>query len=220
MTSAEELYGVYAAVPLDPGVDYCDHCVTEAEVRALHTTPLRELTAGQLGPLLFSSTTTWGDIAYFRYFLPRLLELTAAGAMNDWSYPSFLPRRLLLSCEHDTPEQAAAIDRFFAGWWSRTLATWPPACDATEVYDTLTEAGVPPARLLDAWRSAPPVSGARHLAAFAQMTLTISGTGAELREWLLGPVPQDVLTAVGETDDEVLEEVTDALLTITEARAA
>ena len=220
MTSAEELYSVYAAVPLDPDVDYCDHCVTEAEVRALHTTPPRELTAGQLGPLLFSSTTTWGDIAYFRHFLPRLLELTAAGAMNDWSYPSFLPRRLLLSREHDSPEQAAAIDRFFAGWWAQTLAVWPPACEAAEVYDTLVEVGVAPARLLGAWPAAPPRSGARHLAAFAELKLTVHRTGAELREWLLGPVPQDVLTAVGQAGDEVLQEVTDALLTITEARAA
>lgn len=199
MTPAEELYGVYATVPLDPGVDFCDHCVTEAEVRALHTTPLRELTPEHLGPLLFSSTTTWGDIAYFRHFLPRLLELTAAGAMNDWSYPSFLPRRLLLSREHDTPGQTVAIDRFLTGWWARTLATWPPACEAAEVYDTLAEIGVSPARLLAAWPPAPVVSGARHLAAFAELKLTASGTEAELREWLLGPVPEALLAAAGDT---------------------
>ena len=87
--------------------------------------PLRELTAEQLGPLLFSSTTTWGDIGYFRHFLPRVLELTAAGAMNDWSYPSFLPHRLLLNREHDTPGQAAAMNRWIAGWWEHTLATGP-----------------------------------------------------------------------------------------------
>jgi len=220
VTAVDGLYAAYATVALNRDVDFCDHCVTEAEVRALHSTPLRELTAEHLGPLLFSSTTTWGDIAYFRHFLPRMLELTATGAMNDWSYPSFLPRRLLLSREHDTPEQAAAIDRFHTEWWSRTLATWPPACDAAEVYDTLTEAGVPAPRLLDAWPSAPVPSGTRHLAAFAEAKLTTAGTDAELRDWLLGPAPEELLTAVGDADDEVLEEVTDALLTITEARAA
>ena len=220
MTAAEELYRAYAAVPLDPHVDYCDHCVTEAEVRALHATALRDLTAEQLGPFLFSSTTTWGDIAYFRHFLPRLLELTAAADLNDWSYPSFLPRRLVLSREHDTPEQAEAVGRFLTEWWTQTLATWPPRCDATEVYDTLVEVGVDPSRLFDAWPAAPALSGARHLAAFAHFHLTVPGAGLELREWLLGPVPETLLSAPAGADEETLEELTDALLEITEARAA
>src|SRR5947207_1073672 len=79
------------------------------QVEALRVTPLRQLNPEQLGPFLVNAVTMWGDVTYFKHFLPRLLELVADGAMEDWSYPSFLPNRLALCWTDGTEEERDAI---------------------------------------------------------------------------------------------------------------
>lgn len=90
-TEIEDLYRAYAHHRLIPDVEYCDHCVLPEEVAALHAVPLRDAPAELMGSLLMSHST-WGDrdYRYFRHFLPRMLELVAAGELTDHSFPVFL----------------------------------------------------------------------------------------------------------------------------------
>ena len=204
----EDLYRAYASVPLDRNVAFCDHCVTAEEVAALHALPLREIPARKIGRLIFKGTSTWGDERYFRHFIPRMLELTVAGELSDFSVDFFLPRKLAGCLAAGPADERAAVDRFFTAWWADTLARYPAPVSAETVYKMITEAGWPGAPLLAAWPTAEP----RHLALFVAVH-AYDHPPAEIAEWLGSGVPTALLTAVGNsTDDlELLEEVSEAL---------
>jgi hypothetical protein len=53
----------------------CPCCTDPDAISVLHSTPLRALTADDLGDYADSVFLTVGDLADFRYFLPRILEL-------------------------------------------------------------------------------------------------------------------------------------------------
>jgi hypothetical protein len=199
----EDLYRAYAPVPLDPDVAFCDHCVTAEEVAALHAVPLREASAQQIGRLVFKGLNTWGDERYFRHFIPRMLELTVAGELS-----LFLPRKLAACLATGPAGERAAVDRFFTAWWADTLARYPAPVSAETVYAMITGAGWPGAPLLAAWPAAEP----RHLALFVALH-AYDHPPAEIAEWLGSGVPTALLTAVGNsTDDlELLEDVSLAL---------
>src|SRR5690349_1496317 len=162
----EGLYRAYSTVPLNPDVEYCDHCVSAKEVAALHAYPLRGIPAGTIGRLATKGISTWGDEAYFRHFVPRLLELTAAGELDDYSVESFLPSRMRSTLTAGTPEERAAVDGFLTAWWTDTMARYPAPHDALTVYQMITAFGWPGAPLLVALQDAHP----GHLAGFVADT--------------------------------------------------
>jgi hypothetical protein len=71
----DRLYAAFAHVPRPAKIDYCDHCVTADELRAvLAPVELRELPVDVLRPYISSVMLTVGDVDDFRYFVPRILE--------------------------------------------------------------------------------------------------------------------------------------------------
>ena len=204
----ENLYHAYASVPLDPDVGYCDHCVSPEQVAALHAYPLREIPAAALGRLLGKGISTWGSEPYFRHFVPRLLELTVSGELNDFSVESFLPWRLTRCLETGTVEERAAVDRFLAAWWADILARYPAPVDARTGYEMITGVGLPGEPLLAAWPDAEPAHLAMFVADYAQ-----GDPPPEIRGWLRGGVPAARLTAAGNTtgDLELREQISWAL---------
>lgn len=200
MRSVAELYRVFARYPLREDVSYCDHCVDPAEVRALHQTALHEATADQLGRLMVNYST-WGDPAYHRHFLPRLLELTASGALNGWGYSTFLPASLSTWSSGTVPERAA-LDRFIATWWQATLVTWPARCEPREILELVEMCDKRIAPYLAAW----PTSGrapASHLAELVPDLAVSSRVDSpfwnDIDAWLCGPEPEAILTAAART---------------------
>jgi hypothetical protein len=130
------LYRVFARYPLREDVSYCDHCVAPEEVEELHRTALREVTPDQLEHLM-ANYSTWGDPAYHAHFLPRLLEVTASGAISVLMYPIQLPpylRRVGI-------EERPALDRFLAAWWQTTLTTWPSRCESQGILKVIDSCG-------------------------------------------------------------------------------
>jgi hypothetical protein len=197
----EQLYRAYATVPLDPDVAYCDHCVAEKQVTELHSYPLREIPAETIGRLATKGISTWGDEAYFRHFVPRLLELTAAGELADFSVESFLPSRMRSALAAGTPEEHAAVDEFLTAWWADTLARYPARPEALTVYEMITAFGWPGAPLLEGLADARP----GHLADFVADTAVQSPPPPEIDAWLRSGVPAALLAAAGTaTDDEQL----------------
>ncbi|MFI7541102.1 hypothetical protein [Actinoplanes sp. NPDC049599] len=194
----EQVYRAYAPVPLNPDVEYCDHCVSPEQVAALHSYPLREVPAGTIGRLLTKGLSTWGDEAYFRHFVPRLLELIVAGDLNHVSLPVYLPGKLSRCLAAGTPDEREAVDRLLTAWWADTLARYPAPLDALTVYELLTALGRPGEPLLAAFSVAKPA----HLASFVA-DAAIDHPPPELDAWLRGGVPAALLTAAGNTTDDL-----------------
>ena len=82
---AQTLADVYAAFAKEHKprrIDACPCCFDRAEVCTLLATPLRELTPKQLSGYASSVFLTAGSESDFRYFLPRILEIS----VNDSSW--------------------------------------------------------------------------------------------------------------------------------------
>ncbi|MFO1014521.1 MAG: hypothetical protein U1E50_12240 [Caulobacteraceae bacterium] len=70
------LYATFAA-PRPVRIDGCPCCIARKSLGPLHTRALRDLTGEDLGAYAFSLFHTVGAEVDFRYFLPRIFELTA-----------------------------------------------------------------------------------------------------------------------------------------------
>ncbi|RSM65190.1 hypothetical protein DMB66_17445 [Actinoplanes sp. ATCC 53533] len=200
----EQVYRAYAPVPLDPDVAYCDHCVSAEQIAELHSYPLREIPAEAIGKLVFKGLSTWGEEPYFRHFIPRLLELTVAGELNDLPLTVYLPSKLARCLASGTPEERAAVDRFLTAWWLDTLARHPSPLDAETVYEMVTALGRPGEPLLAAFPGAKPW----HLTMFV-VEAAYRDPPPDVAAWLRSGVPAALLTAAGNTTDdlELLEQI-------------
>jgi hypothetical protein len=119
----ERLYEVYGRVPRPDRVEGCPHCVDPDEDRRLLARPVRELPAETLERYAFKAITTWGGVAEFRYFLPRLVELAVAGAFGDPD-PQVIFGKLAYG--RGGVDERAAIEALLTDWWAETLASAPP----------------------------------------------------------------------------------------------
>lgn len=75
----EHLYEVFARYPRPERVAGCPCCVGGIREAAVLSRPLRELTRDDLDFYSFKAMTTFGTVEDFKYFLPRLAEILAAG---------------------------------------------------------------------------------------------------------------------------------------------
>jgi hypothetical protein len=68
----------YAAFERTPpkGIEGCPCCTSETKLRDLIVRPLRKLTARELDSYAFKAMTTIGSVDDFRYFWPRVAELS------------------------------------------------------------------------------------------------------------------------------------------------
>jgi hypothetical protein len=198
--TVDELYRVFARYPLREGVTFCEHCIDPDEVAALHEIPLREATPDQLGQLV-GNNSTWGDPVYHWHFLPRLLELTANGAMGIRGDATFLPAFLTL-WRDGTAEERRSLDRFFAAWWLATLTTWPARCEPVRILELIDGCEQRIAPYLAAWPT-DSVAAAHHLADLVTDLAASTGYGPafchDINAWLCGPVPETMLTAAAQT---------------------
>ncbi|GAB7046008.1 hypothetical protein [Catenuloplanes indicus] len=127
-TAIDGLYATFAPVPLPESFSYCGGCCFSAEeARVLLTPrPLREVTAEALRYYRSNLFSMVGGVPDFRYFLPRVLELTAAETMHGRPMAGDLEweLRALVSAEWATwaADERAAIDAYLRALWSGVLA--------------------------------------------------------------------------------------------------
>lgn len=74
--SIENLYSAFSDLPKPEGVGGCPCCITEQELDTLMAIPLRKLSADQIGTYASSALLTVGDVGDYRYFLPRIIEIS------------------------------------------------------------------------------------------------------------------------------------------------
>jgi len=102
------LYTVFARYPKPYDFAACECCTSDDEKTALLTPPLRELTADQLGRYASNAFFTMAEVSDFKYFLPRILELTVRDEFL-WPDPEIVTRKLALAgwCDWPAEEQIA-----------------------------------------------------------------------------------------------------------------
>ncbi|HET7013870.1 MAG TPA: hypothetical protein VFI65_08170 [Streptosporangiaceae bacterium] len=128
--AAEQLYDAFGEVPRPQRIVGCPHCVEPGEDLPLVSRPLRELSAEDLSRYAFKAMSTWGTEADFRYFAPRVLDLTVSGAM-DW--PGFeVVCGKLDQAGLRAWSQRPAVEEFLRAFWTTTLHRFPASLPVSE----------------------------------------------------------------------------------------
>lgn len=73
------LYDVFSSYAVENSLRdrSCDCCITDIEIKALLSKPLRQLNKDDIYHFMTSAMTTYGDVNDYKHFLPRILELMA-----------------------------------------------------------------------------------------------------------------------------------------------
>lgn len=72
----EHLYHVFARYHAPRRLEGCPCCTSPSEAEHLRHKPLRTITSPELEHYAFKALSTWGTLKDYKYFLPRILELT------------------------------------------------------------------------------------------------------------------------------------------------
>ncbi|AHJ97172.1 hypothetical protein [Hymenobacter swuensis] len=114
------LYATFSHQQLRKLPEACPCCITAAESWVLFTVPLADQTEAQLQRYAFKAMTTWGNAADFRYFLPRLLELSLRldAAIEKETVFSKLE---LAGWTSWGPAEQAAVRQVLRAWWAHHI---------------------------------------------------------------------------------------------------
>ncbi len=114
------LYKVFATFP-PKEIFGCYCCLDQPERDLLLTKKLGVLTSADLASYASSVFLTVGDVSDYRYFLPRIFDLSASD-LNWWPSPEVVLRALTLAEWDGWPgDEREAIERFLRAWldqWS------------------------------------------------------------------------------------------------------
>ncbi len=132
----EELYRVFRPYRVGKHVDACTHCVDEHEALELGAADLTALSVKDLDRFSQKALTTWGNVNYFRHFLPRLLEL-AADYADEFTSVEVLFGKLHYGKWLSWPRsEQKAVATFMELFWIATLST-PPTSGISSTADTV-----------------------------------------------------------------------------------
>jgi hypothetical protein len=192
------LYQVFASRHRRAGIEFdaCDQDASPQERRELARTPLRELRGGLLSTFVLNATSwTWGTPDDVWYYLPRILELVAAGelAPSDlWSLFR-VTGQYWRNWPHDQQE---ALAGYVMALWRATLSGYwhPVVFTAIDVLAAASDLGLPVDDYLGVWETSPGESPALHLAWLIRNRTRNDDLERHLDEWLVGPAPRRVLT--------------------------
>lgn len=218
--AAQGLQVAFAGVPRPERVAGCPHCVTSADEQSLLSQPLRNLPAAALGRYAVKAMSTWGTEADFRYFAPRLLDLTVSGAMS-WPGFEIVCRKLAMAGLASWPEQPA-VEEFLRAVWSDTLRQFPSQLMITDVMRGAALITSDAGPYLAEWEQLATIAMTRQLREAAESELSApwtpaspgeaTGSAGQFSRWLTdGAAAGAVLVRAMQTSDrEFLGELTHA----------
>jgi hypothetical protein len=151
----ERLYAAFGSVPRPKAIERCEHCLSASEAGVLlGPVPLRELSADQLRAYATDVLLTVGDVADYRYFLPRIFEIACTEGFN-WPDLEPLAGRLRVAgwSTWAAPEQAA-IRGVLRACWREVLTGDPDNWGADVVLCAIANAEDELKPYLDEWTSA------------------------------------------------------------------
>jgi hypothetical protein len=107
--------------------------MTDAEYCTLVTVPLRQLTGDQLSDYAAKVFLTLGDVGDFRYFLPRLLDISLHGDFL-WPDPEVLLGKLFMASWRDWPTtERAVLEALFTAIYDDLVAVALSTQNASEL---------------------------------------------------------------------------------------
>jgi hypothetical protein len=89
----EGLYRAFRKTPRPRHIEGCPCCIDRKEIGILLGKSVRTITPQELGSYASSAFLTVGDVADYLYFLPRILEITAADS-SWWPDPEVTGRAI------------------------------------------------------------------------------------------------------------------------------
>ena len=117
----EACYLTFAA-PTPPMIHGCPCCISNRGVDVLLTTPLRALTGQQLWAYVSGAFLTIGGEEDFRYFLPRIFDVSVHDPANA-NHPEIVIGKLQLSNWRKWPvTEQRVIEGFLEAWFEWALA--------------------------------------------------------------------------------------------------
>lgn len=198
--AVERLYDVFAKYK-QPAVSHSSPFsgITEQHKMRLYSRPLRQLTQDDLWTYARHAMTTWGDIAEYKHYLPRLYELLV-------QHPGWTDAELLIG-QLDTAEwsqwpdaERDAVIAFLHELWAWSLTIDPDDASCGSILQGFGHAGISAARALMTWRTDRSWSATRQIAVlliYERDALTVSGSLG--RQWMT-PVREELLAFLREDD--------------------
>lgn len=113
LEAIENLYTVFAVKKTPRRIDACYGCVNEEEIKLLLSKPLRSLSANELSSYALSVFYTAGSEEDYRYFLPRILDISFHD--DDW-WPSrevVLGRLSYVNWQSWSKSEQSALHEYF-----------------------------------------------------------------------------------------------------------
>lgn len=118
--AVESLYRVFSA-PTPPVIEGCPCCIETRGVDVLLATPLRDLTGQALWRYVTGAFYTVGGERDFRYFLPRILDISVNDP-REANDPEIVLRKLALAgWQAWAPDERWAIEAFVDAWFEQAV---------------------------------------------------------------------------------------------------
>jgi hypothetical protein len=182
--AVDGLYAAFADRTRPKSIDYCTHCVGPGDVeRLLAAAPLREIPADTLRFYTVDVLSTADSKADFRYFLPRILQLTVTGGFGGFPDLDLVMSKFVLGELRGWPaSERRAVTAFLHALWSTTLTR--AGSGAEELLGAIGRVEEDLGPYLRAWETALAThAGASQLLEFVRYAFGRSGT----RYWLTVP---------------------------------
>ena len=128
LTAAIEALYVTFKRPHPSSVDGCPCCWREKESQTLAMTPLRDMTSDQLSRYSAKVFTTVGGLGDYKYFLPRIFELTVTE--GGWPDTEIVLGKLKLAeWQYWPKEEYRAVQTFVDAWFDAEALAVKPSDD-------------------------------------------------------------------------------------------
>lgn len=179
----EALYETFSRYPLPAISSYSPYTtISEDDVRAIRSKPLRELSGDDLGKFSMKALTTWGDDNEFRHYLPRMLELVV-DEPNWTDIPTLLGKLSTAEWRAWPSEEQKVIENYVATLWESVLRGDIRLSLANAALGA-SNAGIPLANLVDAWKDTSGIEPVLELAYLIVLERNdLLRTGAVGRRW-------------------------------------
>ncbi|MFJ3637934.1 hypothetical protein [Streptomyces sp. NPDC090112] len=229
------LDAAFGAVPRPTEIDSCPCCLRPEEAAVLLSTPRRQLRADDLVSYGVNVMDTVGSAEDFRYFAPRLLELSLVIDGMDWPDLEVTFIKLARADWQSWPE-AAILAELMDALWADILTQDPSWLDVGALLCALGSAQPSITQRLHAWSALDNAASIANLHDFVTTQTDIrkgrlvprnaywdstSATFAELSSWLSdGPATAAVQAAIAsQTSEQVLAQLADIHIRLLQARS-
>jgi len=161
--SLEALYQVLAGYAATMDLRSGARCISQEDRQRLAAKPLRLLDGDDLAWYSQKALTLWGNLAAFKYFLPRLLSLASQPGTGVF-FTTLLDKLRHADCRRWPRQERAALAQCLRQFWHEAMARYPHTIAMDDLLRAMVIVGQDPRPLLDQWLHTITPAAAQHLA--------------------------------------------------------